>query len=45
MTTRSRAHIHSMRRIDVHTGTPFAEFRAAFEKLLRRSTTNQCDGS
>ena len=31
MTTESRTHIHSMTRIDVHTGVPFAEFRAAFE--------------
>jgi hypothetical protein len=32
MTTDSRTHIHSMTRIDVPTGVPFAEFRAAFEK-------------
>jgi Domain of unknown function DUF302 len=32
MTTDSHAHIHSMTRIDVRTGVPFAEFRAAFEK-------------
>ena len=32
MTTESRFHEHSMTRIDVHTGVPFAEFCAAFEK-------------
>ena len=32
MTTDQRVHEHSMTRIDVHTGVPFAEFRAAFEK-------------
>ena len=32
MTTDSHIHEHSMTRVDVHTGTPFAEFRAAFEK-------------
>jgi hypothetical protein len=32
MATDSHAHVHSMTRIDVHTGIPFAEFRAAFER-------------
>jgi hypothetical protein len=31
MTTDSRIHIHSMMRIDVYAGVPFAEFRAGFE--------------
>jgi len=32
MATDSHTHVHSMTRIDVHTGTPFAQFRAAFER-------------
>jgi Domain of unknown function DUF302 len=32
MTTDSRTYAHSMTRVDVHTGTPYPEFRAAFEK-------------
>jgi uncharacterized protein (DUF302 family) len=32
MTTQTRTHVHSMTRIDVLTGMPYAEFRAAFEK-------------
>ena len=32
MTTDSRIHVHSMARVDVHTGVAYAEFRAAFEK-------------
>jgi uncharacterized protein (DUF302 family) len=32
VTTKTGAHIHSMTRIDVSTGMPYADFRAAFEK-------------
>jgi hypothetical protein len=32
MTTEWRTHVHSMTRVDVHTGVPYADFRAAFER-------------
>ncbi len=32
MTSQTGAHIHSMTRLDVFTGVPYREFRAAFEK-------------
>ena len=31
MTTSFSTDVHSMRRIDIHTGVPYAEFRGAFE--------------